>query len=178
MKLSDQFDDHVDAFVRLFTTTFTASEGAEEGTRIGTLARNLLTTSRDDVRSYSAWIEEHAVGCIIFSRLTFPHDDRSVYIMGPVAVDPAQQRRGIGQTLIKYGLGGLRNKGVDIAMTYGDPNYYAKVGFKPVTAAMARPPRTLQHPEGWLAQSLTDRPLSPLEGPSTCVEALDHPEYW
>jgi putative acetyltransferase len=37
---------------------------------------------------------------------------------------------------------------------------------------------TLQRPEGWLAQSLTGKAIQPITGPSSCVEALNKPEYW
>jgi predicted N-acetyltransferase YhbS len=47
-------------------------------------------------------------------------------------------------------------------MTYGDPSYYAKVGFMPISEADAQAPFPLSHPEGWLAQSLTERAMTPL----------------
>jgi predicted N-acetyltransferase YhbS len=93
-----------------------------------------------------------------------------------VATD--RQRQGIGQRLLRHGLASLRNAGVDIVMTYGDPRYYAKVGFRPISETDARAPFALKHPEGWLAQSLTDRAMTPLKGPSRCVEALNDPLFW
>ena len=67
---------------------------------------------------------------------------------------------------------------MDVAVTYGDPAFYGKVGFAPITEDQVRPPCTLSFPHGWLGQSLTGRPLAPLKGPSRCVAALDKPEYW
>jgi putative acetyltransferase len=67
---------------------------------------------------------------------------------------------------------------VDLAITYGDPKFYSKVGFHSVTEAVVPAPIPLQHPEGWLAQSLKGNEIEPIKGKSSCVEALNRPEYW
>lgn len=163
----------------LFTAVFTASEGADEGRLVGGLAKALLaTTSDDDLHVFLALDEGRLAGSIIFTRLTFANDDRTVFLLSPVAVETGRQGRGVGQRLLTHGLRALRARGVDVAVTYGDPDYYVKVGFKPVTEAQVPAPQRLAHPHGWLAQSLTDRPLDPLQGPSACVPALDSPDYW
>ncbi len=165
--------------IDLFTSTFTASEGVEEGALIGDLVRNLLGgTAANDRFVFTAEEKGRIVGGIVFSRLTYEQDDRTLFILAPVAVATDQQGKGIGQRLLIHGLASLRGAGVDIAMTYGDPNYYAKVGFMPISEADAQAPFPLSRPEGWLAQSLTQRPMTPLKGPSRCVEALNDPVFW
>jgi putative acetyltransferase len=165
--------------IDLFAATFTASEGEDEGALIGRLVRDLLSaTPGQDLFVFTATEEETIVGGIVFSRLSYPQDDRIVFILAPVAVAPDRQRKGIGQRLLSHGLAALRSAGVDTAMTYGDPRYYARVGFMPISEVDARAPFPLQHPEGWLAQSLSDRPMAPLKGPSRCVEALNDPIFW
>lgn len=79
--------------------------------------------------------------------------------------------------MARYSLKALRD-GVDVVVTYGDPGYYSRVGFKPVSEAFAPAPFRLQHPEGWQAQSLTEAELTPLKGPSRCVSALNDPAFW
>jgi predicted N-acetyltransferase YhbS len=167
------------AIIDLFAATFTASEGEEEGALIGELAQNLLSgTAAQDLFVFAAEEDGAIIGGIVFSRLTYEQEKRTVFVLAPVAVATDRQRRGIGQRLLTHGLASLRSAGVDIAMTYGDPNYYAKVGFMPISEADAAAPFPLSHPEGWLAQSLTDRPMTPLKGPSRCVEALNDPVFW
>jgi len=102
----------------------------------------------------------------------------NAYILAPVAVQTDQQGKGIGQKLIAFGLDALSKDGVELAITYGDPSFYSKVGFQPVTEAVVPAPLTLQHPEGWLAQSLNGDEIQPIKGKSSCVEALNKPEYW
>ena len=165
--------------VDLFTATFAASEGEEEGVLIGELVRDLLGgTAEKDLLVFT--VEEHGaiIGGIVFSRLTYTRDERIVFVLGPVAVATDQQGKGIGQGLLTHGLAALRSAGVDIAVTYGDPNYYARVGFMPISEADVPAPFPLKHPEGWLGQPLTDQVMTPLKGPSRCVEALNDPVFW
>jgi predicted N-acetyltransferase YhbS len=179
MNFSSEYMGVDEEILDLFTSAFTASEGAAEGRLIGTLVRNFFaTTPEKDLFVFTAWEDGSLVGGIVFSRLTYPEDDREVFVLAPVSVATDRQKEGIGQKLLTHGLNELRKRGVNVAVTYGDPGYYSKVGFMPITETEARPPRSLSHPHGWLAQSLTDPTLDPLRGPSHCVDALDRPEYW
>lgn len=179
MEMSNGFKGQEQEIIDLLAATFAASEGAEEGALIGDLARNLLATTADaDIHVFTAREKRSLIGTIIFSRLTYEEDDRTVFVLGPVGVATHCQGRGIGQGLLAHGLAGLRKADVDVAVTYGDPNYYSKLGFRPITEEFARAPFKLKHPKGWLGQSLTDRKLKPLTGPSRCVEAFRRPDYW
>lgn len=179
MEMSKGFKGQEEEIIDLLAATFAASEGAEEGALIRDLTRNLLATTADaDIQVYTAREKRSLIGAIIFSRLTYDQDERAVFVLGPVGVATDRQGRGIGQGLLAHGLAGLRKSGVDVAVTYGDPNYYSRVGFRPITEELARAPFRLKHPKGWLGQSLTDRELEPLTGPSRCVEAFNRPDYW
>lgn len=167
------------AILELFTATFSASEGADEGRVIGGLVRDLMkTTPGKDLVVWSAYKDQVILGCIFLSRLTFAQDDRTVFILSPVAVKTECQKSGIGQKLIAQGLDDLRQKDVDFVVTYGDPNYYARTGFRQITQAFAPAPFDLSFPDGWLGQSLSDQEDRPLIGPSRCVPALNKPEFW
>jgi predicted N-acetyltransferase YhbS/DNA-binding transcriptional MerR regulator/predicted O-methyltransferase YrrM len=179
MDYSTDYTTHVEATVELFASTFTASEGAEEGALIGALARRLIAeTPAGDLRVFTAWEDGTLVGGIFFTRLTYEGDPRTVFMMAPVAVATAHQGKGIGQRLIAHGLDALRREDVDIAVTYGDPAFYGRVGFEPVSAADLPAPQPLNQPQGWIAQSLTEAPLTPLRGPARCVAAFDDPALW
>lgn len=179
MDYSTDCTTHAEAIVELFASSFTASEGAEEGELIGALARRLIAeTPAEDLRVFTAWENGTLVGVIIFTRLTYEGDPRTVFMMAPVAVAKVHQGKGIGQRLINHGLSALRQEGVDIAVTYGDPAFYGRVGFKPVTEADLPAPQPLQQPQGWIAQSLTEAPMTLLRGPARCVAAFDDPALW
>ena len=171
---------------RLFRDVFAASEGQAEGDSIARLVDNLLaSTSEQDLRVYTASGGKTLLGCILFSRVTFEAPVQA-FILSPVAVDTLAQGQGVGQALIRFGLADLRRAGVQLAFTYGDPNYYAQVGFESISEDLIRAPVPLTQPEGWLCQSLDGQPLSnlqlPVDGDSAnrprCVDALMDPTYW
>lgn len=171
--------ESADNIVELFALSFSDSEGAEEGQAIGKLVRNILTTTKaDDIYVFCATENGAIIGSIIFTRLKFAQDDRTVFMLSPVAVQTVCQGEGVGASLIRYGVETLSKRGVDVAITYGDPKYYARVGFEQITQNVAQPPQVLSQPQGWLGQSLTEDNLKPLKGPSRCVEAFNDPAYW
>ena len=168
-----------DQIAQLFKDSFTDSEGAEEGAVIHDLARDLLTTTpKDDLRVFVAEADGTLRGCVISTRLRFAKDPRTAFLLSPMAVATTSQGQGIGQALIRHALEVLQAEGVDVAVTYGDPRFYGRVGFEPVTTDTVPAPLPLNMPEGWIAQSLTDAPLTPLVGPSLCAPALDRPDIW
>ncbi len=163
---------------QLFTKTFTDSEGQAEGTLIGALAHDLVTdTHPGDLYCFVATDKEHIIGCIFFSRLTFQRGVNA-FLLAPVAVHPSYQGQGIGQGLIAFGLNTIKEDGVELAFTYGDPRFYAKVGFQPISEEIIQAPLTLTYPEGWLAQSLVGGQVEPIPGKPSCVEAFNKPDYW
>jgi len=163
----------------LFATTFSASEGQAEGAAIGALVRELMeTTPSQDLFVWSAYEGKELIGCIFFSRLDFPQDDRTAFILSPVAVKTTHQNTGVGQKLIAHGLDELRRYHIDFVATYGDPNFYAKIGFRQITKEFASPPLDLNFPEGWLGQFLAGTYESPMIGASRCASALNKPELW
>lgn len=162
----------------LFTKVFSDSEGESEGVLIGNLAYELITeTDEKDLYGFVATEDEKIIGCIFFSRLTFG-SCVCAFILSPVAVHTDHHGKGIGQKLINYGTNKLKAAGVELVMTYGDINFYSKVGFNPISEEVVRAPLKLTYPEGWIGQSLISDTLQPIAGQSYCVKALDKPEYW
>jgi putative acetyltransferase len=163
---------------QLFKSVFEDSESKSEGVLIGNLAYDLITgTDEHDLYGFVAIENEEIIGCIFFSRLFF-ESDIDAFILAPVAIHTEYQGRGIGQKLINFGMNFLKDKGVALVMTYGDPRFYSKVGFKPVTEHVIKAPFRLNHPEGWLGQSLKSDSIETIAGASACVKALNKPEYW
>ena len=170
--------EQVDQIKSLFTKVFSDSESESEGILIGNLAYELMTeTDEVDLYGFVAIEQEVIIGCIFFSRLTFD-SGINAFILSPVAVHTDYQGKGVGQQLINYGINTLKNEGVELIMTYGDPNFYSKVGFKPVNEETIKAPLRLTYPEGWLGHSLNSNSVDPIAGQPSCVKALNKPEYW
>ena len=163
---------------KLFTSVFSDSEGQDEGEAIGKLAFELQeTTHQNDIFGLIAKDNQKIIGCIFFTRLTF-ENNINAFILSPVAISTQYQNQGIGQELIKFGISHLRNNNVEIIFTYGDPNFYSKVGFQQITENIAQAPLKLTYPHGWLAQSLVSDKIEPINGKSTCVNALNNQKFW
>lgn len=166
------------AIESLFVSVFTKSEDEREGALVGNLAKELIaTTDSRDLYGFVAVEGGQMVGAIFFSRLTF-EKDIDVFILAPVAVHTEYQGMGVGRELIIHGLRGLKKRGARVVTTYGDPAFYSKVGFHPLSRNMIEAPFELSQPEGWLGQSLTDDSIAPIPGRCSCVKALDNPAYW
>ncbi|MBZ0123317.1 MAG: GNAT family N-acetyltransferase, partial [Roseovarius sp.] len=124
MQFAAEKSGDADGIARFFADVFVASEGAEEGRSIGDVVRNLLTTTpARDRHVFSCRDDGALAGCIVFSRLVYDRDPRTVFLLGPVAVETRRQGRGAGQALLRYGLEELGRSGADVAVTYGDPRY-------------------------------------------------------
>ena len=116
--------------ISVFHNSFSASECGSEVALIHRLIEHLLeNTPEPDIFIFAALHHDTVVGCAIFSRLTYSDDARNVFILSPMAVHPDHQKKGIGQALLRESIAALRKDGIDILMTYGDPNYYGKLGF-------------------------------------------------
>lgn len=162
----------------LFVSTFTDSEGQSEGETVGGLAGELIrSTVGTDLCGFVARDDEDLVGSIIFSRMWFEREI-DAFILAPVATRTDYQRQGVGQKLISFGLNVLKEDGVELVLTYGDPRFYSKVGFRVITEDLVPPPFKLSQPEGWMAQFLVGDRIDPIQGKSRCVKALNNPEYW
>lgn len=51
-------------------------------------------------------------------------------LLGPLAVDPRLQGKGVGRGLVAHSLGEARRLGYRICVVVGEPNYYAPFGFR------------------------------------------------
>ena len=163
---------------QLIIDVFSESEGNEEGELIGNLAFELQdTTNSVDLFGFIARADQKIIGSIFFTRINFEHSINA-FILSPVAIATEYQRQGIGQKLIKFGIEALKCHGVELLLTYGDPNFYSKVGFSHISESIIKAPLKLTYPHGWLAQSLVGDVVQPISGESRCVEALNNQKYW
>ncbi|MFK7874453.1 MAG: GNAT family N-acetyltransferase [Paracoccaceae bacterium] len=180
MKFTHLYQGQEAVLAQVFAQAFTDSEGADEGALIAGLAGDLLNMSAaQDIQVFSMCEDSAApLGCIIFTPLRYDGDARRVWMLSPVAVVPGAQGKGLGQQLLRHGLDALRATGADVAVTYGDPTYYSKVGFKPVGTDVLPAPHPLQYPQGWQAQHLQGADILPFGVDVSCAKPFDAPELW
>lgn len=100
------------------------SDGSESD-----IVERLRTTGRLSL-SLVAEVDDQLVGHVAFSRVTWDGAG-DWYGLGPVAVSPGSQARGVGRALIDAGLGRLRAADTAGCVVFGDPDYYGRFGFGP-----------------------------------------------
>ena len=74
------------------------------------------------------------IGHILFSPVWL-NDDASLNVMGlgPMAVVPNRQRKGVGSALLRQGLICCKDLGARAVVVIGHPEYYPRFGFVPST---------------------------------------------
>lgn len=71
------------------------------------------------------------IGHVALSPVALDDGTGGWFGLGPVAVAPEQQRRGIGANLIRQALARLPALGARGCVVLGDPAYYHRFGFRP-----------------------------------------------
>lgn len=100
--------------------------------RDGTEAQ-IVERLRDDAAlslSLVAVDDGEIVGHVAFSPITIDGADRKWFGLGPVAVQPNQQGKGLGSSLIREGLDRLLEIGAAGCVLVGESEYYARFGFQ------------------------------------------------
>lgn len=88
-----------------------------------------LRTTGHLALSLVAEVSGSVVGHAAFSPVTVAGEDVGWFGLGPVAVRPDLQGRGLGAALIREGLARLRIHGARGCVVLGDVGYYTRFGF-------------------------------------------------
>lgn len=76
------------------------------------------------------------IGHVLLSRMRVKGDGRAyrAVALGPIAILPEQQGKGIGSALIESALGVARTTGEYLVFVIGEPAFYGRFGFAAATA--------------------------------------------
>lgn len=94
---------------------------------------NRLRADNALILSQVATLDDEIVGHAAYSlvRITNENGVQRCPALGPIAVAPAYQRRGIGSALVRAGLKALRSAGYPLLFLVGHVSYYPRFGFRP-----------------------------------------------
>jgi len=94
-----------------------------------------LRTNGGVLLSLVATIDERVVGHALYSPVSIGFNEKKVVGagLGPMAVLPELQRKGIGSKLIEFGNMQLRERGCPFIVVVGHPEYYPRFGFRPAS---------------------------------------------
>lgn len=176
MEISELKSSNINEVIDLFKRVFSDSEGESEGEMIGQLVGDLLT-DKSRLISYIVTKNDEIIACICLSELLLSSKE-SAFLLSPVAVTTKEQGKGLGQRLINHAINQLKLSGLDFIFTYGDPDFYSRVGFEAIDEASVHAPFSLSYAHGWLAQSLNGKNIQLLSCKTQCVKALNKKEYW
>ena len=96
----------------------------------------LVNRLREDgalLLSHVAELDGALVGHAAYTLLSITDGDRVFLLpgLGPIAVDPPVQGRGIGSALVLAGIGAMRDLGYGMLFLVGSPRFYPRFGFQP-----------------------------------------------
>lgn len=92
-----------------------------------------LRENGHSVLSLVAVQDEHVIGHVMFSPVNIVSDTEVVdaVSLGPMAVLPDLQRKGVGSELVRRGLGELRQSDYGVCVVLGHATFYPRFGFSP-----------------------------------------------
>lgn len=95
--------------------------------------------------------------------------------LGPIAVTPAYQNKGIGSMLIKSGLHAVYDAAYGLAFVLGHPDYYTRFGFKPAVPLGFTSPYVQENEphEHFMVAVIDDLVLGKVSGHVTYREEFD-----
>ena len=128
-----------------------------------------LRADGDLLLSLVAVAGEAIIGHAAYSPAILANGEKGWVVLGPVAVDPAHQGRGLGRRLIEAGEAIMRSRGAKGITVLGDPELYRRFGFAQDT------PMWLAGELGWAFQVKSLGPAIPATEQSY-VRAFDPPE--
>jgi putative acetyltransferase len=96
----------------------------------------LVDALRERVRPYVGLVavaDGRVIGHVAFSAaiLHCYGAEFGIVALGPMAVQPARQRHGVGSALVREGLAACRRLGQDVVVVVGHPAFYPRFGFVP-----------------------------------------------
>jgi putative acetyltransferase len=95
----------------------------------------MLRTNGGVLLSLVATYGGQVAGHILYSPVTAGSGEKKITGagLGPMAVLPEYQRRGIGGKLIEFGVKRLRQSGCPFIVVLGQADYYPRFGFRPAS---------------------------------------------
>lgn len=122
-------------------------------------------------------VEDAIVGHVIFTLCGIDDSENTAALLGPLGVDPALQKRGVGSALVQHGFRLLEMKGVAHVYVLGDPAYYKRFGFAPEADIAPPYPMPPEWREAWQSFPLARESATP-RGTLTVPAPWRDPALW
>lgn len=127
-----------------------------------TASRLRETGVEDTATSFVAFVATMLVGSVRMTRIHA--GEQPALMLGPLAVEPAFEGRGIGSALMRAAIEAAKARNEALVFLVGDEPYYKRFGFRRVPAQGPSMPGPV-NPERFLVLELKDNALPGLNGP-------------
>ncbi len=127
MLIRDEEPADIDSIRAVVTAAF---EKLPHSTQTEPAIIDALRSAKALALSLVAFDGAEVVGHVAFSPVMISGQQGGWYGLGPLAVRPDRQRRGIGDALVRSGLQRLQSLGAQGCVLVGEPEYYERFGFK------------------------------------------------
>lgn len=159
--IREEKPEDIEEIRKLNEKTFMQAFGqAPEASLVDRLRENCL-----NILSLVAAQDDQVVGHIVFSPVKI-EGDRTLDGMGlgPMAVLPEFQHRGIGSRLVQAGIEILKNQGSPFIIVVGHPEYYPRFGFELASHSGIRSQWEGVPDEAFMILILNENALSDIHG--------------
>lgn len=87
----------------------------------------------DDTLILVAEVDGEIAGCLVFSAVTATGSGKRPVVagLGPLAIAPSWQGQGVGTLLMNKGMEACEQRGIEVLVVLGHPDYYHRFGFRP-----------------------------------------------
>lgn len=136
-----------------------------------------LLSDRQNTLTLCALNEGAITGHIALTRCHAIPENIPLALLGPLAVSPSCQGKGVGSRLIGEGLDWLKRDQVAKVFVLGDPNYYGRSGFCEEGDVLPAFPIPDEWKPAWQSIRLNQRPVAP-SGKLTVTPPWQRPELW
>ncbi len=148
------------------------------------LLRELLQLPQQ-VLSLVAAAGSSLIAHVAFTKGSIEGSPQTAALLGPLAVAPAWQGKGVGSQIVRNGLQQLQRDGIGYVFVLGAPGYYGRFGFSQEASVAAPYTLPAQWSTAWQSVKLgqpdaqTDAQTDALTGGVlTLPEPWLHPELW
>ena len=163
---------------KFYYNVFSQSGGEEEGNVLKSLTYELTDQISDDyIIGLKIVSRNEIIGSVFLTKLDYLENIK-IYLLSPVGVHPSHQNKKIGTKIINFAFEYLRSQNIDYLVTYGDPKYYTKFDFTPITVDTLPAPFALSQPQGWLLKKIDNKDLPVIKSTPKCVTPFNNQGLW
>lgn len=136
-----------------------------------------LLAEEPGVLSLAAMMDGEPIGHVLFTPCGVGDQKCRAALLGPLAVAPSKQRRGIGKSLVREGFNRLGQTALAQVVVLGDPAYYRQLGFQAEKSILPACEIPKEWTEAWQSVRL-DPGMETLAGTLRPPAAWLSPSLW